>query len=63
MGFYIALLYAGYGAETVVPLFMIGFCHLGLVGFGIGYFRRRFLVFHIKRRENEDGFYYSDRNL
>ena len=26
------------------------FCHLGLVGFGIGYFRRRFLVFHIKRR-------------
>lgn len=25
MGFYIALLYAGYGAETVVPLFMIGF--------------------------------------
>ena len=26
------------------------FCHLGLVGFGIGYFRRRVLVFHIKRR-------------
>lgn len=25
MGFYIALIYAGYGAETVVPLFMIGF--------------------------------------
>ena len=24
MGFYIALLYAGHGAETVVPLFMIG---------------------------------------
>lgn len=24
MGFYIALLYAGYGAETVVPLFVIG---------------------------------------
>ena len=25
MDFYIALLYAGYGAETVVPLFMICF--------------------------------------
>ena len=32
MGFYIALLYAGYGAETVVPLFMIGFVIWGWSG-------------------------------
>ena len=32
MGFYIALLYAGYGAETVVPLFVIGFVIWGWSG-------------------------------
>lgn len=32
MGFYIALLYLGYGAETVVPLFMIGFVIWGWSG-------------------------------
>lgn len=37
------------------------FCHLGLVGLGIGYFRRRFLVFHIEG--NEYAFDHSDRNL
>ena len=32
MGFYIALLYLRYGAETVVPLLMIGFVIWGWSG-------------------------------
>ena len=61
MGFYIALLYAGYGAETVVPLFVIGFVVWGWSGLASDILEGDFQYF--TQRENEDGFYYSDRNL
>ena len=61
MGFYVALLYAGYGAETVVPLFVIGFVIWGWSGLTSDILEGDFQYF--TQRENEDGFHYSARNL